>query len=72
MYSFGVLARATLRGYIRYPTSRVTTRNLQPWGRNIATKSHVSKEMVEKLPLAGIKVLDMTRVLAGVCDRPAK
>ena len=30
-------------------------------------KSDVNKQMVEKLPLAGIKVLDMTRVLAGVC-----
>jgi crotonobetainyl-CoA:carnitine CoA-transferase CaiB-like acyl-CoA transferase len=29
-------------------------------------KSDVNKQMIEKLPLAGIKVLDMTRVLAGV------
>lgn len=30
--------------------------------------SQVDKKTVEKLPLAGIRVLDMTRVLAGVGD----
>jgi succinate--hydroxymethylglutarate CoA-transferase len=34
------------------------------WARGIAT---TKKEVNEKLPLAGIRVLDMTRVLAGVC-----
>lgn len=29
--------------------------------------SNVDSKAVEKLPLAGVKVLDMTRVLAGVC-----
>lgn len=33
--------------------------------RGIATTG-VDKKLVEKLPLAGIRVLDMTRVLAGV------
>ncbi|CBX95810.1 hypothetical protein IAQ61_004646 [Plenodomus lingam] len=33
--------------------------------RYLATQQHVDKKLVEKQPLAGIKVLDMTRVLAG-------
>jgi succinate--hydroxymethylglutarate CoA-transferase len=60
MSSFGVLARAA--PYVR---SRCAGRGLmglqrRQW-RGIATK-----EVNEKLPLAGIRVLDMTRVLAGV------
>ena len=42
------------------------------WRRRIATntagsrRDGVDREAIEKLPLAGIRVLDMTRVLAGV------
>ncbi|KAH8622559.1 Succinate--hydroxymethylglutarate [Alternaria alternata] len=66
MYSFRTVARAAPHAYLQPTASRIATRTSQPQRRNIATKSNVSKQMVEKLPLAGIKVLDMTRVLAGV------
>jgi hypothetical protein len=36
------------------------------WARGFATTERMAKEVNEKLPLAGIRVLDMTRVLAGV------
>jgi hypothetical protein len=72
MYSFEAVARAAPHAYLRFPASRVATRTSQSWKRNITTKNDVSKQMVEKLPLAGIKVLDMTRVLAGVCDPLSK
>ena len=69
MYSFGAVARAAPHACFQSPAGRIATRTLQSWRRNITTKGDVSKQMVEKLPLAGIKVLDMTRVLAGVRDR---
>lgn len=68
MFSFRAVARAAPHAYLQPTAGRVATRTLQSRRRNIATKSNVSKQMIEKLPLAGIKVLDMTRVLAGVCD----
>lgn len=34
-----------------------------------AGASESQKELKRKLPLSGVKVLDMTRVLAGVCCR---
>jgi hypothetical protein len=34
----------------------------------LKTDGPVDKKLLEKLPLAGIRVLDMTRVLAGVGD----
>lgn len=34
--------------------------------RRNATQTKPDKQTVERLPLAGIRVLDMTRVLAGV------
>lgn len=34
---------------------------------NTASASESQKELKRKLPLSGVKVLDMTRVLAGVC-----
>lgn len=34
--------------------------------RALLTRSNATKQVVEKLPLAGIRILDMTRVLAGV------
>lgn len=68
MYSFRTVARAAPHAYLQPIASRIATRTSQSQRRNIATKSNVSKQMVDKLPLAGIKVLDMTRVLAGVCD----
>jgi succinate--hydroxymethylglutarate CoA-transferase len=67
MFSFGAIARAALRVHCRCPASQVAARTSQLCRRSIATKSDVNKQMIEKLPLAGIKVLDMTRVLAGVC-----
>ena len=67
MYSFGAVAKAAQRAHFRHAAHRIASRTSQTWRRNIATKSNVDKQMVEKLPLAGIKVLDMTRVLAGVC-----
>lgn len=68
MYSSRALAKAAQRAHFRHAASRIPGRTSQTWGRNIATKSDVNKQVVEKLPLAGIKVLDMTRVLAGVCE----
>jgi succinate--hydroxymethylglutarate CoA-transferase len=35
--------------------------------RKVSTIGSTGPETNEKLPLAGIRVLDMTRVLAGVC-----
>jgi hypothetical protein len=49
-------------------TLRSPIRSTQAWRRSISTTQTVDKQAVEKLPLAGIKVLDMTRVLAGVSD----
>ena len=66
-YPFGAVAKAAQRAHFRHAANRIASRTSQTWRRNIATKSDVDKQMVEKLPLAGIKVLDMTRVLAGVC-----
>ena len=45
-------------------------RNCRVWQqtRGLKTDSPVDKKLLEKLPLAGIRVLDMTRVLAGVGD----
>jgi hypothetical protein len=68
MYYFGAVTKAAPRVHCRYPANWVATRTSQLWRRNSATKSNADKHIVEKLPLAGIKVLDMTRVLAGVCD----
>lgn len=58
-----------------YPYCRVSGAGLRArkgnvWGRRgIANvNGQVDKKLVEKLPLAGIRVLDMTRVLAGVYD----
>ena len=42
------------------------TWNSRTWTRGIAATTKVDKKAIEKLPLAGIRVLDMTRVLAGV------
>lgn len=44
-----------------FPTTKVGI-----WRRGNATSSPIDKKTIEKLPLAGIRVLDMTRVLAGV------
>jgi succinate--hydroxymethylglutarate CoA-transferase len=41
-------------------------RNNRIWTRGIAATTKIDKKAIEKLPLAGIRVLDMTRVLAGV------
>ena len=58
--------RATL-----YPATRFPVHNGRFSSRGNATLSNpVDKKTMEKLPLAGIRVLDMTRVLAGVCSSP--
>jgi hypothetical protein len=46
--------------------------NVKIWRRGDATTSRegVDKTTIEKLPLAEIRVLDMTRVLAGVGNFP--
>ena len=49
-----------------HTANRTAASRLQIWRRGITSRHGVDKQMVEKLPLAGIKVLDMTRVLAGV------
>lgn len=42
-------------------------RNCKSWGQRRGLQTgKVDKKLMEKLPLAGIRVLDMTRVLAGV------
>lgn len=48
-------------------TGAFPTTNCKIWKRGNATANTVDKKTIEKLPLAGIRVLDMTRVLAGVC-----
>jgi succinate---hydroxymethylglutarate CoA-transferase len=50
------------------PVSGFEVRRGTQWvqQRMLSTESKVDKEIIEKLPLAGIRVLDMTRVLAGV------
>jgi hypothetical protein len=44
----------------------IPARNCRIWTRGIAATAKIDKKAIEKLPLAGIRVLDMTRVLAGV------
>lgn len=63
MSSYGVFARVTPFLRSRYATAVLARRS---WTRGIATKEGKTREVNEKLPLAGIRVLDMTRVLAGV------
>ena len=58
------VARAGGQGWA--PTRGFPTTNCKTWKRRNATASSVDKQTIEKLPLAGIRVLDMTRVLAGV------
>ena len=67
MNSFGAVGRRVSLGC---PARRrlLSVGRVNEWKRGIATtRDAVDKSVVEKLPLAGIKVLDMTRVLAGVC-----
>lgn len=64
-----LLARSVLpRAGLTSPVVGFPVRNCRIWGlrRGLKTGAGVDKEVVEKLPLAGIRVLDMTRVLAGV------
>jgi len=65
MSSFGVLSRRVKSQCV---TCRAPGKACRPWARSIATQENVKKDVNEKLPLAGIRVLDMTRVLAGVGD----
>lgn len=58
------LARSCRQGWT--PARGFPTANYKIWKRGNATESSVDKETIDKLPLAGIRVLDMTRVLAGV------
>ena len=61
MSSFGALSRLAAYGArSRYAIGSLAAQQHRQW-RGIATK-----QVNEKLPLAGIRVLDMTRVLAGV------
>lgn len=66
MKNFGVLQRVASRSGCRFPNGRFPVPGCQVWSRSIATQNAVDKATIEKLPLAGIRVLDMTRVLAGV------
>jgi hypothetical protein len=64
------LRRALPRGTL-YPATRFPIYNGRFSSRGNATASKpLDKKAIEKLPLAGIRVLDMTRVLAGVCSFP--
>jgi succinate--hydroxymethylglutarate CoA-transferase len=68
MYALRSVARTAPCSSARSLTGRSSIRITQAWRRNNSTTNNVDKQVVEKLPLAGIKVLDMTRVLAGVGD----
>lgn len=68
MSSFGALSRVAPCVRLRCATSRVQAQEFRRWGRGIATMQNVDKKLIEKQPLAGIRVLDMTRVLAGVSN----
>lgn len=65
------MSRAAFRGL--RPSLQCTSRsaahyNTMNWSlRKLATTAAASGDAAN-LPLAGIKVLDMTRVLAGVCS----
>jgi succinate--hydroxymethylglutarate CoA-transferase len=50
----------------RYVTTSLLQARHQLKKRGLATKKFTRTNATEKLPLAGIRVLDMTRVLAGV------
>jgi succinate--hydroxymethylglutarate CoA-transferase len=63
MKTFGALSRLAPRPHLRGYTP---ISQLGICRRHIATRDPVDKQVDEKLPLAGIRVLDMTRVLAGV------
>ncbi|KAF2847581.1 caib/baif family protein-like protein, partial [Plenodomus tracheiphilus IPT5] len=67
MNTIRFLPRLSARAELRYSGTRIhaQTRTSALCRRHIATQQHVDKQLIEKLPLAGIKVLDMTRVLAG-------
>ncbi|KAH7345889.1 CoA-transferase family III domain-containing protein [Pyrenochaeta sp. MPI-SDFR-AT-0127] len=65
MSSLSLFSKGTSCANLRYPIGRLPSRKLQLWGRRIATQTKVDRKVIEKLPLAGIRVLDMTRVLAG-------
>lgn len=70
MYTPRALARLIPRTGTRHWTgSRAAAVRWDVCRREISQQSQAGgKAAIEKLPLAGIKVLDMTRVLAGVCD----
>jgi succinate--hydroxymethylglutarate CoA-transferase len=68
MLSSSILCARFLRAQARCQNAAdvVAARNCRIWTRRNATAVKVDKKVIEKSPLAGIRVLDMTRVLAGV------
>lgn len=66
MISLELMARAAPRTGLRCLATWLPVQRSLICLRHIATKRHVAKALIAKSPLAGIKVLDMTRVLAGV------
>jgi hypothetical protein len=66
MSSFSVLSRVASGSGLRRATAHVRAGANRRCTRYIATQENHKKNVNEKLPLAGIRVLDMTRVLAGV------
>ena len=66
------MARGPSCALSRFPVFGPFLRNDRVWNarRGNATAAKVDKKLFEKLPLAGIRVLDMTRVLAGVGRLP--
>lgn len=66
MSSFSVLSRLASGSGLRRATAHVRASANRRCTRYIATQEENKKNVNEKLPLAGIRVLDMTRVLAGV------
>lgn len=66
MNTSGTLVRVIPRARPRCVCGRLPGMQRGSRMRGIATKENAKKEVNEKLPLAGIRVLDMTRVLAGV------
>jgi hypothetical protein len=68
MSSFSVLSRLASGSGLRRVNAHVRAGANRRCMRYIATQEENKRNVNEKLPLAGIRVLDMTRVLAGVSN----